>query len=99
MIKTSILALATMGLLVTESEARSRSRQIWSFVGGVAVGAALSNQYYYPIEPIYQPRYSYGYQPCYPVRQFRPPCYYYPSGPMVVTDCYGVRRIIPQRMR
>lgn len=74
MIKSTILAAIALLSVATESQARP---QIWSFLGGVAVGSALANNY----------NYGYGYSsgPVYyysePSRGYRPqpPAVYYPQ--------------------
>ena len=97
MIKKLILVASVAILLGTESQAGSRSRQNWSFIGGVVIGAALSNSSYCFDYPYYSYPQNYYFRYQRPCRNYYTP-YYYPSQPRIVIDPWGRQRIIPGRM-
>jgi hypothetical protein len=88
MIKKTLLAAAFIATLVPQSQARPRP--IWSFLGGVAVGAAVANNYYQPYyaQPYYADPYYCAPPPV--VYYGRPaPRYYGPPPAAFVYDRWG----------
>jgi hypothetical protein len=87
MIKTALLAAAFIATLVPETQARPRP--IWTFLGGVAVGAAAANSY--------SPPYYYEAPP--PVVYYGRPGRQYYCAPQVaiVYDRWGNRYAQPRR--
>jgi hypothetical protein len=94
MIKTSLLAAAFIATLVPESQARPRP--IWPFLGGVAVGAALANNYSQPYYYAPPPVVYYSHpQPVYYGRPAIP--YYCEPQVSIAYDRWGNRYVQPRR--
>lgn len=91
MIKTVILAATFIITLVPETQAHPRA--IWSFLGGVAVGTAVTNNYY---QPYYTDPYYYAPPPV--VYYGRPVAQHYYQPPVIVMhDRWGNRCGYPRR--